>query len=1131
MSDIEQIRQAMIALEAQRSMLGDAVVDASMNALKKQLAELEADQSREQRKLVTLLFADLVGFTSMSDKMDPEDVHAIQQAYFSAVTAPIREQGGFIEKYIGDAVVAVFGLPKADENDPDRAVMAGLKMQQALADLNSRPEETRRLRLPGPLQMRVGINTGLAVVSMKSGGDFEMVGDSVNLASRIQSAAPPGGVLISNDTYRHVRGVFDMQALEPITVKGKSEPLQVYLVTAAKKRSFRTRKRGVEGIETPMVGRELELGTLQQAFSGSLEDRDVRAVTIVAEPGMGKSRLIYEFENWVDLRPERISVLRGRARMEIEHLPYGLLRDLFAFRFGIQDDDPLPEVWKKFEQGIQEFEGSRARQEGSEPSLHSGDLEMRAHFIGQLVGYDFSASPHLQAAAEDPVLLQERAETFLTEAFRSFADFQPILILLEDLHWGDDASLDLISRLAASLDGKPVLFIGTARPMLYVRRPHWMEGQRFHRRLDLLPLSRGDSRRLVEEVLQKVQDIPEELRDLVVTNAEGNPFYVEELIKMLIEEGVIVKSETNWQVLPRRLTQIHIPPTLTGVLQARLDALPEQERVLMQQASVVGRVFWDQAITQLNGREVRGLQHEAVSSGLEDLRLKEMVYRREISVFAGAEELIFKHAMLREVTYASVVRRLRRLYHRLTADWLLEVTEASGRIEEYSGLIAEHYLQAEEVLPAVDWLTRAGNRALRQGAVTEAERFLSRAQEILPAEEGLRRWKLLEGLGEILMIRAQDQPLKAHLDELMELARTLHNDVNLAEAQVRMAMYFGNRGENRRAIPIFEDALASARRAGDRQIEARALASMSISYSRLSEREAAQSAAEGALEAAFETGDVRVLAKVHNNAAVAFSELGDTARAIQYLSRAIEFQQQTSDTPSMGNSLGNLGYQYLQLGLTGQAMSAMERARSINIAMGARREQAYGGLNIALARIRAGDAVAAFPILEEAIQALAEQGDEFGHAAGLTYLGLAHEACGKADAAADSFRQAMKIHLRIGIIGYSIDARSGLARCALAGGSVQEAGELAGEIWNHLSEHGAAGLEFPILAYLTCVQVNQVLGGSGIAEAALSAGYRELMDRVAKISEPEWRISFMENVPEHRQIIDLWNAAHPGGSG
>ncbi len=498
----EQLEQAIASISAQRAVLGEAVVEATLAALRKQLSDLEDSPTEEQRKLVSLLFADLVGFTALSENMDPEDLRSLQQAYFSAVTAPIQEQGGWIEKYIGDAVLAVFGLPLAAENDPDRAARAALGMQAALAKLNTSLEKDHS----APLQMRIGIHTGAVVASIKGSGDFVITGEAVNLASRLQNAAPVGGILVSQDTYRHLRGAFDLQLLEQIKFKGKSEPVQVYRLQAAKPRSFRTRKRGVEGVETHMVGREYELRTLQNAFFSAVADDERSMLTIAGEPGLGKSRLLYEFENWIDLRPEKVRLFHGRARQETQQLPFGLLRDLFAFHWGVQDDDPLAEVWQKFEQGFGETDPHWPAERP--------DQAYRAHFIGTLLGYDFHSSPAIQEVQNDARQIHERAILYLTEFFQAAARQRPQVILLEDLHWADDSSLDFILRLGLALRDCPALLIGTTRPALYERRADWMEGHDFHQRLDLQPLSKQDSRKLVEDVLQKVADLPAALRDL-----------------------------------------------------------------------------------------------------------------------------------------------------------------------------------------------------------------------------------------------------------------------------------------------------------------------------------------------------------------------------------------------------------------------------------------------------------------------------------------------------------------------------------------------------------------------------------------------------------------------------------------
>ena len=312
MDEIDSIKQAIAALEAQRTMLGAAVVDTALAPLREKLALLQPNPAAEQRKLVTVLFADLVGFTAMSEQMDPEDIREIVNAYFTRWTTCIEQAGGVVEKFIGDAVMAVFGLSHSQEDDPERAIQAALEMRQALAEMNQKMEQTWKLELA----MRIGIHTGTVMVSFlgeRKGQDFVVVGDTVNLASRLQSIAPSGGILISQDTFRHVRGSFDVQALDPVKVKGKEEPIQAYQVVRAKRRTFRGPTRGVEGIETRLIGRDAELGELKDALLAAIETRKPQVLTVVGEAGVGKSRLIAEFDHWVESLPGEIRYFKGRA--------------------------------------------------------------------------------------------------------------------------------------------------------------------------------------------------------------------------------------------------------------------------------------------------------------------------------------------------------------------------------------------------------------------------------------------------------------------------------------------------------------------------------------------------------------------------------------------------------------------------------------------------------------------------------------------------------------------------------------------------------------------------------------------------------------------------------------------------
>ncbi len=299
MTERDKLEQAIAALEAQRAILGDATVDAALAPMREKLAGLDADQVVEERKQVTILFADLAGFTAMSADMDPEEVHTIQKAYFSRSRKAIERHGGVVEKFIGDAVMAVFGVPTAYEDDPERAIRAALDMQAAMGELNQDLADDSMLygdQAGLARSLRIGVNTGRVVISFMGGAeDFVAVGDTVNVTSRLESVAPPGGILISNACYRHVRGVFGVEPREPLFVKGKTDALQTYLVQRAKPRAFRVVTRGIEGIETRMVGRETELKHLQDALYTAIEDSERQIVTVAGEAGVGKSRLLYEF--------------------------------------------------------------------------------------------------------------------------------------------------------------------------------------------------------------------------------------------------------------------------------------------------------------------------------------------------------------------------------------------------------------------------------------------------------------------------------------------------------------------------------------------------------------------------------------------------------------------------------------------------------------------------------------------------------------------------------------------------------------------------------------------------------------------------------------------------------------------
>jgi predicted ATPase/class 3 adenylate cyclase len=929
MTDKEQLEQAITAQENLRGTLDDAIIDATIAALQKQLADLEAASEPQRRKLVTILFMDVVGSTEMTRALDAEDNLAIMETALQRLSAPVEEHGGRVTRYMGDGFLAIFGLPLANENDPEMAVRAGLGI---LAEAEGYAGEVeQQWHVPG-FSVRVGIDTGLVVTGGRSEGEDTISGSTVNLASRLESAALPGTLLISRHTYQHIRGVFDFQPQEPVQAKGFPEPVQVYQVLGAKERSFRTRRRGVEGIETPMVGRQGEMKALHDGYYAAVEDGERQVVTIIGEAGLGKSRLLYEFENWVDLQPGEMALYRGRARLETRRLPYSLLRDLFAFHFAIQDDDPAQTVREKFASGFVEMLGS------------GETTEMKTHFVGQFLGYDFGASPHLAEAKDDPQQIWDRAQTYITEYFRAASNRQTALILFEDMHWADDGSLDVIARLGLALSEQPALLVCAARPSLYQRRPHWFEGQSFHRRLDLQPLSKRDSRQLVEEVLQKVEKVPDSLRELVVSSAEGNPFYVEELIKMLIEEGVIVKGEERWQVQLDRLPAVQVPPTLTGVLQARLDSLPEEERLVLQQASVIGRVFWDAMIAYLNQSEAGGLAEETARQGLEALREREMVYRREVSAFVDAVELIFKHNILREVTYETVLKAARRAYHALAADWLLQ--HSSERVDEIPQIIAYHLEQAGKKKEALKYLTLAGDQAAASYANEEAIDHYSHALMLAGQTKasGEVVTNLYTQLGRVLELNDQYSEALNNYEQMERAARDRDDQTMLLSAlMARFTLHaiVSPTRDPQRAEAILEQALALAIEMADEAAEAKILWNSLNLYRHTNRLGEAINCGERSLTLALKLNLQEQTAYTLNDLAHCYEETGHFDKAKKLYREAAVYWKQLNNRPMLADNLSSMVYLLRFAGEYEEALAASGEAYDICQSIGNIRGQSY----------------------------------------------------------------------------------------------------------------------------------------------------------------------------------------------
>jgi class 3 adenylate cyclase/tetratricopeptide (TPR) repeat protein len=964
-SEIEKLELAVSALEAQRHALGDSVVDAALTPLRDKLKALRkaaagtGPEATQQRKIVTVLFADIPGLALLGERLDAEDLRDTANALWETLDAVILKHGGRIDKHMGDGVMALWGAEVVREDDAEQALRAGLQMRGMLAAFRETSPLLAALTSPDELLLRVGVNTGPVIVGLVgTTGEFTALGDTVNLAARLNASAKPGELLISYDTYRQVRGMFEVDIQPPLQVKGKTEPVQTYLVEALKPRAFHLEVRGVEGVETLLVGRQAELDALKDAWQRLFGLHPLRLVTLVGDMGLGKSRILQEFLAWTDPLPDDFYLFQGRSHPSETTTPYALWRDIFSFRFQIQDSDPLFTVHEKMERGFAEFMPNDER------------AVEKAHIVGQLIGFDFSTSPYLRGVLQDPRQMRSLGFATLARFFATASVTLPVILVVDDIHWADRGSLDALTYLLGHIPaGTPFLALCTARPSLFERAPEWGLGLPAAVKLELKPLLPAESRSLVEQILRKAPIIPPALRDLVVGGAEGNPFYLEELIKMFIDGHVIRPGEETWQIDLDRLDADAIPPTLSGVLQARLDRLGIFERASLQRASVVGRVFWDSAVKALSPEAQA--EQARLDESLAALRSKELIFPSPDSTFMGSQEYAFKHAMLRDVTYETVLKRHRQQYHALVAEWL---SKASGeRRGEYLSIIADHYEKAGDNDRAVAVLLEAGERALNLSAFDEAFRFFQRALLLIHPRQTRDLAHIHLKIGEAFYRSGEFADSVKSTEKALGLARELSSSIMLASCLGQLGQIHADMGDYERAEKTMRQALPMARAAGipARPTLARVLYGLGNVHWRLGNLENARACCEESRDIAREIGDTNTLLMALNRLGVVMGALGNPSAEENFYRQALSLAVSVGNRERAAVALNNLGALADEKGDLAKAqgfyLQTIDMAREI----GAQQSLALYLINLGHSEIRLGQLDEAANHLREGL-ALAE---------------------------------------------------------------------------------------------------------------------------------------------------------------
>jgi class 3 adenylate cyclase/tetratricopeptide (TPR) repeat protein len=869
--------------------------------------QLEAQVRVEgERKYVTVLFADVVDSTGLGERLDPEQVAEIMNGAFAFLNASVKKYDGTIARLLGDAILAFFGAPVAHEDDAERAVRAGLDIQAAAREY---AEEVRR-NYGVDFKVRVGINTGLAVLAAVGDEirtEYTAMGDTTNVAARLQSAAEPGTVLISADTYHLVKQLFELRPRGGAMVKGKSAPIVTYEVLAP--RAVPGKVRGLEGLASPLVGRAAEFKLVNDKLNEVREGRGA-FVAVIGEAGLGKSRLLAEVSESAKSGPQ-VAWLEGRALSYEQAVTYFPWRQVIRGAIGAKEGEAPEAVREKLH---------------SDPAcgaMSEGDPQ----YLEVILSVESDATRKAVAALEGDALVEHIAAAN-RGYLRARANLIPTVIVLDDLHWADTASLDLLLSVAGLVEDLPLLITCLLRPDKDA--PSWSATEKARSQVGaryteilLEPLDAAHSKELLGNLLY-IEDLPDSVRRLILNKAEGNPFFVEEVIRTLIDSEYIVQENNHWRAT-REIVNVSIPDTLTGVLSARIDRLPENTKHVAQTAAVLGRIFAYRALMATCAAAPLPEQIEDVEPHLGVLTYEELVRER---VHDPELEYIFKHALTQEAAYELLLIRRRKELHRRAGEVLEELyPEQRG---ELASALAYHFRLGEEWQRAADYAMGAGAQAVKVYAMNEALAYYDEAYESLKKVSDASPEQLCDvilGWTPAALKLKPYQEVVDRLEEAEKIARELNDEARLARVLHWIGNAYISNGFPSRGMPALFESYQIAERLGDerltlfatfwmtaemidrdprgglqqmdyvieaarkyrrREVEAHALAKKAMAHARLGEFAEARDAVEQAYEASRKADSVVNGADVALMSSQAFLDMGDVRSGLEHSRRGTE---------------------------------------------------------------------------------------------------------------------------------------------------------------------------------------------------------------------------------------------------
>ena len=819
----------------------------------------------EERRQVTVLFADLSGYTAVAERMDPEAVKGFVERSLRRLGREVERFGGEVDKYIGDGIMALFGAPVAHEDDEERAVRAGLGMLAAMDEINDRlPADTR-------FSLRVGINSG-EVLAGSVGDNYTVTGDTVNVASRLQTGGREGAVTVGRRTMRATRDAVEYEELEPLVLRGRAEPVEAWEAVGLK--SEHSVRRAALATTAPLVGRDYELGVLESLYRRVTRERRAHLATLIGEAGVGKSRLLREFAARAESSDPAAVLRTGRCLPYGSGIVYWALGEVLRTEAGIVDSDVSDEAWEKLCGYVEGVLGT-VDAEGGDPA------ERRAALIGRSLGIDVPPAL-VPPDGGDPERLRESFFSALRGVIQAAAGRRPLLLAFEDIHWADDGMLDAIEHLAQWVRA-PLLVICLARDELLERRSNWGGGRRNVTQLFLEPLAAEHAHELVAALLPP--DGAGQAAEMVAAVAErsgGNPLFAEEMVRRLAEEDTPAPDE--------------LPDTVQAVLAARLDALDPFERRLVQHAAVVGRTFWEGSLVELAEQEGRNL-----SQTLATLQEKDLLAAGAEGLLEDERELAFKHVLIRDVAYGMLPKAVRCRRHFEVGRFLEE--RAGDRSDEVVALLAEHYGRAAALgseagleLDELEHITARAVRALEDAGEAAASLYANRealahfghALGLLGPGSEATAARIGEKQGDVALRLGRLDTAIQVWEACLDHHRREENLERMADLHRKLGAALAVKGERKPAIENYQRGINLLKEGPPRLELVRLYEDAAWLYLQMGDNMLAIYASEKALRLAERLGEVRAASRAHGIFGRVFGRSGNTEKARTNLERSVE---------------------------------------------------------------------------------------------------------------------------------------------------------------------------------------------------------------------------------------------------